>query len=84
LERRLIKFCEKWIQWIRACLEYATIFVLVNDSPIKELKHSRGLRQGELIAHFLFLIVAQGLSGLVNQAKSKNLLSGKREFTPVR
>ena len=37
-------FCERWIQWIRACLESATISVLVNGSPTKEFKPSRGLR----------------------------------------
>jgi len=65
---------KKWIQWIRACLESATISVLVNGSPTKEFKPSRGLKQGDPIAPFLFLIVAQSLSGLVHQAKSKNLL----------
>ena len=69
-------FCEKWIQWIRECLESTTIPVLVNGSPTKEFKPSRGLRQGDPMAPFLFLIVAQGLSGLVNQATKRNLFSG--------
>ena len=69
-------FCEKWVQWIRACLESATVSVLVNGSPTKEFKPTRGLRQGDPMAPFLFLIVAQGLSGLVKQATRKNLLSG--------
>ena len=66
-------FCEKWI---RACLESATVSVLVNGSPTKEFKPSRGLRQGDPMAPFLFLIVAQGLAGLVKEATRKNLLSG--------
>jgi len=69
-------FCGKWIQWIRACLESATISVLVNGSLTKEFKLSRGLRQGDPMAPFLFLIVAQGLAGLVKQATRKNLFSG--------
>jgi len=69
-------FCGKWIQWIKACLESATVSVLVNGSPTKEFKPTRGLRQGDLMTPFLFLIVAQGLAGLVNQATRKNLLSG--------
>ena len=69
-------FCEKWVQWIRAFLESATVSVLVNGSPTKEFKPTRGLGQGDLMAPFLFMIVAQGLAGLVKQAKRKNLLSG--------
>ena len=73
---RILGFCGKWIQWIRACLESATISVLVNGSPTKEFKPSRGLRQGDPIAPFLFLVVAQGLAGLVKQATRKKLFTG--------
>lgn len=68
-------FYEKWIQWIRACLESVTVSILVNGSPTKEFKPSRGIRQGDPMAPFLFLIVAQGLVGLVKQATRKNLFS---------
>jgi len=37
-------FCGKWVRWIRACLESATVSVLVNGSPTKEFKPTRGLR----------------------------------------
>jgi len=39
--------CGKWVQWIRVCLESATVSVLVNGSPTKEFKPTRGLRQGD-------------------------------------
>lgn len=54
---------------------YTYIFVLFNGNPTKEFKPSRCLRQGDLIASFLFLIVAQGLLGLVNQAIWKEVFS---------
>ena len=73
---RRLGFCGKWVQWIRACFESATVSILVNGSPTKEFKPTRGLRQGDPMASFLFLIVAQGLSGLVKQATRKKLLSG--------
>ena len=50
--------------------------VLVNGSPTKEFKPSRGLRQGDPLAPFLFLVVAEGLAGLVRQTVKANLLSG--------
>jgi len=37
-------FHHKWIVWIRGCLESASVLVLVNGSPTKEFKPTRGLR----------------------------------------
>ena len=50
--------------------------VLVNGSPTEEFKPTRGLRQGDPLAPFLFLIVAEGLAGLVRKAVKEDLLSG--------
>jgi len=50
--------------------------VLVNGSLTSEFKSSRGLRQGEPLAPFLFLIVVEGLNGLVRQAIKENVLQG--------
>jgi len=68
-------FHSTWVKWVRGCLESATVSVLVNGSPTEEFKPSRGLRQGDPLAPFLFLIVAEGLSGLVRQAVKAKLLS---------
>jgi len=54
----------KWIKWVQGCLESATVSVLVNGSPTEEFRPSRGLRQGDPMAPFLFLVVAEGLAGL--------------------
>jgi len=69
-------FQSKWISWIRGCMESSTVSVLVNGSPIEEFKPSRGLRQGDPLAPFLFIVVAEGLAGLVRQVVKANLLSG--------
>ena len=69
-------FHNLWITWIRGCMEFASISVLVNGSPSKEFKPSRGLRQGDPLAPFLFLVAAEGLAGIVRQALKVNMLSG--------
>jgi len=71
-------FHRKWIMWIQGCLESATVSVLVNGNPTEEFKPSRGLRQRDPLAPFLFIVVAEGLAGLVRQAMKVNLLSGLR------
>ena len=57
-------------------MESASISVLVNGSPTEEFKPSRGLRQGDPLAPFLFLVVVEGLAGLVRQAVKTNMLHG--------
>jgi len=69
-------FHNTWIKWIRGCMESATVSVLVNGSPTEEFRPTRGLRQGDPLAPFLFTVVAEGLAGLVRQAIKINLLSG--------
>ncbi|XP_058726363.1 uncharacterized protein LOC131597703 [Vicia villosa] len=44
------------------------MLVLVNDNPTKEFVVERGLRQGDPLSLFLFVIVAEGLKILVNKA----------------
>ncbi|XP_058758054.1 uncharacterized protein LOC131631277 [Vicia villosa] len=42
--------------------------VLVDGSPTKEFLVSRGLRQGDPLSPFLFVLVAEGLAGLVRKS----------------
>lgn len=66
-------FDSKWRSWIRECLQTASMSVLVNGSPTKEFRMSKGIWQGDPMAPFLFLIVANGLSRLIDSAVEKNI-----------
>lgn len=61
-------FPGKWLRWIRACVFSGNVSVLVNGSPSVEIPLQKGLRQGDPLAPFLFLTVAEGLSGLMDRA----------------
>lgn len=73
---RRMNFCDKWIRWIDGCLSSASVSVLVNGSPSEEFGLERGIRQGDPLAPFLFLIVAEGLNGLVRRALELGKLVG--------
>ena len=73
---RKMGFGRKWISWIKACLASARISVLVNGSPSKEFPMRKGLRQGDPLAPFLFLIVAESLHILMKNAEEKHLFEG--------
>ena len=67
-------FCDKWISWIKACLESSFVSVLVNGSPTKEFIPHKGLRQGDPLAPFLFLIAAEALAGVSRNVVELNLV----------
>lgn len=53
-----------------------SVSVLVNGRSTEEFKLTRGLRQGDPLAPFLFIIVVEGLAELARQAIKANVLSG--------
>jgi len=71
-----VGMCDKWVAWIKACVCGGSISVLVNGSPTEEISIHRDLKQGDPLAPFLFLLVAEGFSGLMRNAVSVNLFKG--------
>nr|KYP48574.1 hypothetical protein KK1_029725 [Cajanus cajan] len=63
-----MRFPILWRRWIAECLATARVSVLVNGSPSSEFGVGRGLRQGDPLAPFLYLIAAEGLSSLMSKA----------------
>nr|GEZ73132.1 RNA-directed DNA polymerase, eukaryota, reverse transcriptase zinc-binding domain protein [Tanacetum cinerariifolium] len=61
-------FSCKWRAWIKACLRNARSSILVNGSPLKEFEIFRGLRQGDLLSPFLFILAMEGLHAIVSKA----------------
>ncbi|CAJ2651715.1 unnamed protein product [Trifolium pratense] len=78
LERMMIKmgFSEGWLNWMRACIFQSSMSVLVNGSPTEDFIIGRGLRQGDPLSPFLFLIVAEGLAGMMKKAVSIGKFKG--------
>ncbi|GJS89425.1 reverse transcriptase domain, reverse transcriptase zinc-binding domain protein [Tanacetum coccineum] len=68
----------KWCKWIESCLHSATMSILVNGSPTKEFRLGRGVRQGDPLSPFLFILAAEGLNAIVNEAVDKGIFRGVR------
>ncbi|GAU48842.1 hypothetical protein TSUD_186170 [Trifolium subterraneum] len=62
--------------WIKACVFSGNLFMLVNGSPTEEINIQRGLKQGDPLAPFMFLLVVEGLSGVIRSAKERNMFTG--------
>ena len=50
--------------------------VLLNGQPVGNIKPSRGLRQGDPLSPYLFLLYALGLQGLLKKAKVNGEING--------
>ncbi|MCI14793.1 LINE-1 reverse transcriptase like, partial [Trifolium medium] len=73
---RRFGFCEVWIGWMKACVFGGSLSVLVNGSPTGEIDIQRGLKQGDPLAPFLFLLVAEGFGGAMRREGDLNLFRG--------
>jgi len=73
---RRMGFDNRWVGWMRTCVRSNSISILVNGSPTEEFVAEKGLRQGDPLAPFLFLIAAEGLAGLMRSAVNLGLFKG--------
>lgn len=62
------RFNEKWGSWMKACVFSSNLAVLVNGCLTQEIHIQRELKQGDPIAPQIFLLVVEGLSGLIFKA----------------
>lgn len=58
------------------CVTTATASILVNGSPTDEFPLKRGLRQGDPLSPFLFLMAAEGLNVMMKSMVDNNIFTG--------
>ncbi|KAM7497543.1 hypothetical protein LguiA_021957 [Lonicera macranthoides] len=66
----------KWVNLIMQCVTTVSYSVLLNGEPYAYFHPKRGLRQGDPLSPYLFLLCAEGLSSLFTDAELKGLLRG--------
>ena len=69
-------FHERWIRIVMAYVSSVTYAIRLNGQPCGRIVPSRGLRQGDPLSPYLFLLCAEGLSALLHKASSRNDLKG--------
>ncbi|XP_050233384.1 uncharacterized protein LOC126681873 [Mercurialis annua] len=71
-------FHEKWVQLVMACVTTVSYTFLVNGRELGPLIPSRGLRQGDPLSPYLFIMCAEGLSAIFSKYVSQQLIHGCR------
>lgn len=69
-------FDDVWIQRVMFCVTTVTYSTLINDQPFGCIQPDRGLRQGDPLSPFLFVLCTEGLIHLIEQAVSHGRLQG--------
>nr|GFC09845.1 RNA-directed DNA polymerase, eukaryota [Tanacetum cinerariifolium] len=71
-------FGSKWCSWIRGSLSSEKASILVNGSPTTEFHYHRGLKQGDPLAPFLFLLIMESLHLSFSWAVEVGIFTGFR------
>ena len=69
-------FRSRWLQWIKWCISTPTFSVLVNSSLVGFFHSTKGLRQGDPLSSYLFVIGMEVFSRLIDRAMEGNFLTG--------
>jgi hypothetical protein len=77
-----MEFAQQWISVIMGMVRTVPFSVLFNGNKLEEFKPSRGIRQGDPISPYIFLLVGEGLSCLLKSNFQSPHLEGIR-VTPV-
>ncbi|KAM1803504.1 hypothetical protein ACFX12_029481 [Malus domestica] len=70
-------FCNR----VKECISTVSFSILINGSPTGYIQPKRGLRQGDPLTPFLFLICTEGFSSLIKKGLERGALHGYK-ITP--
>eukprot|EP00253_Pinus_taeda_P020461 PITA_20461 len=69
-------FANAWIRWIMSLISSSFFSILINGIPTSTFRSSRGLRQGDPLSPFLFIIMAEGLGRSLTSVVQTRELKG--------
>jgi hypothetical protein len=73
-------FNQHWINWIVNLVSTTSYSLLINGAPTKPFCPSRGIRQGDPLSPFLFILMMEGLSRSIKNATAASEIKGIKPF----
>nr|GEU77674.1 RNA-directed DNA polymerase, eukaryota [Tanacetum cinerariifolium] len=71
-------FGTKWKGWIQSCLSSARGSILINGSPTLKFQFHKGLKQGDPLSPYLFILVMESLHLSFNNILNAGIFKGIR------
>ena len=69
-------FGERWRKWMKGCLSSSNFSIMIHGRPKGNFNASGGIRQGDPLSPFIFVLVADVLNRLVEKARDVQLIEG--------
>jgi hypothetical protein len=72
----ILGFHRRWVDLVMKCVTSVKYRIRVNGELSEEFTPKRGLRQGDPISPYLFLLCAEGFSSLLAKAEEEGKIGG--------
>jgi len=69
-------FAGHWIHLLLSCVRTVTYSILINWQPHGKIVPSRGVRQGDLLSLYFFIICVEAMSSMLHQSIEAETISG--------
>ena len=69
-------FCNKWVSLVFECSSTLSYSILVNGEPRGDIRPSRGLRKGDPLSPYLFLLCSEGLNRMLQKIAFDDCIRG--------
>ena len=73
---RKMGFAQKWIKVVMKCISSVSYALIINGLPQQVFFPTRGIRQGDPLSPYLFIMCAEALSCLLYSAEALGAISG--------
>ena len=67
---------DKMVSFIMSCIISVSYYMFLNGQPVRSIKPEQGLRQGDPLSPYLFLMCTMGLQSLLHTAEMEGHIQG--------
>ena len=69
-------FPDVWINWVMGCVTTPSFSVMINGKSFGNIKPLRGIRQGDPLSPYVFLLCAKGFNSLLLRVEMEGRIKG--------